>query len=78
MINYTLNDPTQQMLIPHLKTTEELLSRVATKLSGVKKYAEITAMPDLGIVDLGQVLRHIFLKGLYTPPNAEENHEDQD
>lgn len=49
MINYTLNDSTQQMLIPHLKTTEELLSRVATKLSGVKKYAEITAMPDLGI-----------------------------
>lgn len=49
MIDYTLNDPTQQMLIPHLKTTEELLSRVATKLSGVKKYAEITAMPDLGI-----------------------------
>ena len=49
MINYTLNDPTQQMLLPHLKTTEELLSRVATKLSGVKKYAEITAMPDLGI-----------------------------
>lgn len=53
MIDYTLNDPTQQMLIPHLKTTEELLSRVTTKLSGVKKYAEITAMPDLGIVDLG-------------------------
>lgn len=49
MINYTLNDPTQQMLLPHLKITEELLSRVATKLSGQKKYAEITAMPDLGI-----------------------------
>ena len=49
MINYTLNDPTQQMLLPHLEITEELLSRVATKLSGQKKYAEITAMPDLGI-----------------------------
>ena len=34
MINYTLNDNTQQMLLPHLKNTEELLSRVATKLSG--------------------------------------------
>ena len=49
MINYTLNDPTQQMLLPHLEITEELLSRVATKLSGQKMYAEITAMPDLGI-----------------------------
>lgn len=49
MINRTLNDPTQQMLLPHLKITEELLSRVATKLSGQKMYAEITAMPDLGI-----------------------------
>lgn len=45
----TLNDLTQQMLLPHLETTEELLSRVSTKLSGVKKDAEITAMPDLGI-----------------------------
>ena len=49
MKNYTLNDSTQQMLLPHLKITEELLSRVATKLSGQKKYAQITAMPDLGI-----------------------------
>ena len=49
MINYTLNDPTQQMLLPHLEITEALLSRVATKLSGRKKFAEITAMPDLGI-----------------------------
>ena len=43
MINYTLNDPTQQMLLPHLEITEELLSRVATKLSGQKMYAEKSA-----------------------------------
>ena len=49
MINHTLNDPTQQMLLPHLKDTEDLLSRIATKLSGKKMFAEITAMPDLGI-----------------------------
>lgn len=49
MINNTLNDPTQKMILPHLKITEELLSRVATKLSGKKMGAEITAMPDLGI-----------------------------
>ena len=29
--------------------TTGIIARVATKLSGVKKYAEITAMPDLGI-----------------------------
>ena len=49
MKNYTLNDPTQQMLLPHLIITEELLARIATKLSGKKMDAEITAMPDLGI-----------------------------
>ena len=49
MVNYTLNDSTQQMLLPHLKITEDLLARVATKLSGRKMSAEITAMPDLGI-----------------------------
>lgn len=49
MINYTLNDPTQKMILPHLEITEELLSKVATKLSGKRKKAEITAMPDLGI-----------------------------
>lgn len=49
MIDYTLKDPTQQMLLTHLKITEELLVRVASKLSGKEMFAEITAMPDLGI-----------------------------
>lgn len=49
MINKTLNDLTQQMLLPELEITEILLSRVASRLSGKKKIAEITAMPDLGI-----------------------------
>lgn len=49
MINKTLNDFTQQMLLPELRVTEILLSRVASKLSGKKMLAEITAMPDLGI-----------------------------
>lgn len=49
MINKTLNDATQKMLIPHLEITEELLARVATKLSGKKMDVQITAMPDLGI-----------------------------
>ena len=49
MKNLTLNDPTQKILLGHLKNTENLLARVATKLSGKQKSAEIIAMPDLGI-----------------------------
>ena len=49
MKNLTLNDSTQQELLPHLQITEDLLAKVATKLSGCKKTASITAMPDLGM-----------------------------
>lgn len=63
MINNTLNDPTQKMILPHLKITEELLSRVATKLSGKKMGAEITAMPDLGIAHNCTRMRGGFFTG---------------
>lgn len=49
MKNLTLNDSTQRELLSHLQITEDLLAKVATKLSGCKKTASITAMPDLGI-----------------------------
>lgn len=49
MKNLTLYDQTQQMLMQHLLVTEKLLEKTATKLSKRKMWAEITAMPDLGI-----------------------------
>ena len=49
MIDFTLNDPTQVEIKKHLVVTEMLLSRVATKVSGVPKEATIYALPDLGI-----------------------------
>jgi hypothetical protein len=44
----TLNDDTQVEVLRHLATTERLLTRVASKLSGGKRIAEICGMPDLG------------------------------
>ena len=49
MRNLSLNDPTQQQILPHLRVTETLLERVASRLSGRSKSAEIVAMPDLGL-----------------------------
>lgn len=63
MKNLTLNDSTQQELLPHLQITEDLLAKVATKLSGCKKTASITAMPDLGIAHNVTRMRGGFFTG---------------
>ncbi|MFF2101727.1 hypothetical protein [Streptomyces sp. NPDC058202] len=42
-------DPTQQQIIAHLRTTEQLLAEAATLASGRAGDAEITPMPDLGL-----------------------------
>ena len=58
-------DRTQKYLIEELKTTEELLSKVATKLSGTKKKAEIYAMPDLSIPPYAYRLCGGFPTGIF-------------
>jgi hypothetical protein len=49
MINITLNDKIQEEIKNHLVITEELLSEVATKVSGSRKEANILLLPDLGL-----------------------------
>lgn len=62
MIDLTLNDLTQENILEHLKKTEELLSKVASKLSNNEKKATIYAMPDLGIAQNGTRM----IGGFYT------------
>lgn len=49
LIDLTLGDNTQIKILEHLKQTEKLISKVATKLSSGKRECNIYAMPDLGI-----------------------------
>ena len=49
MINLTLNDYTQKMILPHLEITEKLMSIAISKLSNKSCQANIYAMPDLGM-----------------------------
>lgn len=50
MLNNIYNsDNTQLAISKHLNTTERLIAKVATKLSGQEKNATIYTMPDLGI-----------------------------
>lgn len=49
IIDLTLGDNTQTKIMEHLKQTEKLISKVATKLSNGKRECNIYAMPDLGI-----------------------------
>ena len=49
MIDFALNDLTQVEIKKHLATTEKLLSRVATRVSGIQREATIYVLPDLGI-----------------------------
>ena len=63
MVNLTLNDETQQSVLEQLSKTEELLSKVASKLSGKAKKAEIFAMPDLGIAQNGTRMMGGFYTG---------------
>lgn len=67
MKNLSLNDATQRELMSHLQVTEELLAQVATKLSGCKKTATITAMTDLGIAhNVTRMMGGFFTGACYT------------
>lgn len=62
VVNLTINDDTQKMILEHLDGTCKLLSNVGTKLSKEKKEARIYAMPDLGIAQNGMRM----IGGFYT------------
>ncbi len=72
MKNLTLNDPTQRELLSHLQITENLLTKVATKLSGCEKTACITAMPDLGIAHNVTRMRGGFFTGAHYTWDSDE------
>ncbi len=63
MVNLTINDETQQQVLQHLVDTENLLSKIASKLSHQKKKANIYAMPDLGIAQNGTRMMGGFYTG---------------
>lgn len=63
MINLTINDETQKSILEHLQKTEDLLSKVASKLSNKNKKASIYAMPDLGIAQNGTRMMGGFYTG---------------
>ena len=63
MVNLTVNDLTQVNILEHLEVTEELLKKVASKLSKVPKSAKIYAMPDLGIAQNGTRMMGGFFTG---------------
>ncbi|GAB2999527.1 hypothetical protein [Saccharothrix stipae] len=49
MRELTSRDATQEAILPHLRTTEMLLARAASRISGRSRDAEIVPMVDLGI-----------------------------
>lgn len=61
--NLTLSDRTQKKVLRELKTTEKLMSRVATKLSSTTKDCNIYAMTDLGIAHNIMRMRGGFFTG---------------
>ena len=63
MVNLTINDKTQESILEHLQKTEDLLSKVASKLSNKNKKANIYAMPDLGIAQNGTRMMGGFYTG---------------
>lgn len=67
MLNLTINDYTQKIILSHLETTEWLISKVASKLSNANKNANIIAMPDLGFPrNVGRILGGFYTGALYS------------
>lgn len=65
--NLSINDETQQSILPHLEDTEKLISKVTSKLSNSEKQSNIYAMPDLGIPhNSTRVLGGFFTGAYYT------------
>ena len=65
MINLSLNDETQQSILPVLEETEELIRIAIKKEDGVEGEAEIQAMPDLGFANNAIRMSGGFYTGLF-------------
>lgn len=65
MKNYTLNDPTQQVILPALEITENLITKAITLETGQTGHAEIIAMPDLGFANNYLRMKGGFFTGMY-------------
>lgn len=67
MINLTINDYTQKIILEHLQTTENMLREVAFQLSNTEQDANIIAMPDLGFPrNVSRILGGFFTGALYS------------
>lgn len=67
MRDLTIRDSTQEAILTHLKSTEELLAKAASKASGRTQDAEIWALPDLGLPHNVRRMHGGFFTGaLYT------------
>lgn len=65
MKNLTLNDSTQTALLPHIKTTEEMLGEVLAYLNSNGAEAEITVLPDLGLSNNTMRMNGGFFTGMF-------------
>lgn len=67
MKTFSNNDSTQIEIGRHLNVTEQLLSQVATHLSGTEQKADIWTMPDLGLPhSVNRILGGFYTGALYT------------
>lgn len=65
MKNFSLNDPTQQVILPALAITERLIAKAITLETGHRSHAEIIAMPDLGLANNYIRMKGGFFTGMY-------------
>lgn len=65
MINRSLNDKTQLSILPHIQETENLITKAIRETNNGDGYAEITAMPDLGISSNAIRMNGGFFTGMY-------------
>lgn len=70
MINNTLNDCTQKVILPVLEVTEELISQAINQIDSIDPEVEIVAMPDLGFSNNAIRMRGGFYTGMYLKWNS--------
>lgn len=70
MINNTLNDCTQKVILPILKVTETLISKAINQIDSINPEVEIVAMPDLGFSNNAIRMKGGFYTGMYLKWNS--------
>lgn len=70
MVNNTLNDHTQKVILPILEVTEELIFKAINQKDGINPEVEIVAMPDLGFSNNAIRMRGGFYTGMYLKWNS--------